>query len=92
MHKRQDPELDGGYTEISLPFIDKHLIFTIRIFNFERVSGVPSKKLAPTIKGNMGTNYNCLEKKSAPTVTGNTGTNTGTDYKPMPWYGKFMIT
>ena len=56
----------------------------MRIFNLERVSGAPSKKSAPTIKGNMGTNYNCLEKKSAPMVKGNTGTNMGTRCKPMP--------
>ena len=60
------------------------MMMMICIFNLERVSDAPSKKIAPTIKGNTGTNYNCLEKKSAPTVKGNMGTNTGTGYKPMP--------
>jgi len=45
-----------NYTEILLPFTVEHLIFTICLFNLERVSGAPSQKSAPTVKGNTGTN------------------------------------
>jgi len=39
------------YTDIQLPFTVEHLIFTIFRFNFDEVSGAPSKKWAPTAKG-----------------------------------------
>ena len=73
-----------NYTEILLPFTVEHLIFTIRIFNFDKVSSAPVKNWHPRLRVTRAQTIIAWKKKSAPTVKGNTGTNTGTNYKPMP--------